>query len=141
MQTSLEALVAGFANLTVPREQWTHAAHLRVGTWHVDRYGADEALIRLRRGIRALNESYGNVNSDSAGYHETITAAYVRLIALFLAQRDAQQPLEDKVAALLDSPLAAKDVLGRFWSCELLFSPRARASWVEPDLAPLALPV
>jgi hypothetical protein len=138
--SSLDAFAAQFTALTLTREQWTHAAHLRVGAWHVDRYGADEALNRLRRGIRVLNESFGNVNTDSAGYHETITAAYVRLIALFLARCDPSAPLEDKVGALLASPLADKSVLRAFWSRELMMSPRARASWVEPDLAPLALP-
>jgi hypothetical protein len=136
----LEALAAQFSACTLPREQWTHAAHLRVGAWHVDRYGADEALRRLRSGIRALNESHGNLNSDSAGYHETITVAYVRLIAMFLAGFDAGVALEDKVSRLLASPLSTKDVLRTFWSRAALMSPVARARWVDPDLAPLALP-
>jgi hypothetical protein len=115
-------------------------AHLRVGAWHVDRYGADEALIRLRSGIRALNESHGNANTESAGYHETITGAYVRLITQFLARFDADASLEDKVRALLASPLADKSVLRAFWSREAMMSPHARAGWIEPDLAPLRLP-
>ena len=57
------ALAARFTALTLPKEAWTHAAHLTVGTWHVDRYGAADALPRLRAGIRRLNESHGNENT------------------------------------------------------------------------------
>jgi hypothetical protein len=66
----VDGLAAGFVACTLPREAWTHAAHLIVGMWHVDRYGADEALLRLRAGIRRLNESHGTPNSDDDGYHE-----------------------------------------------------------------------
>jgi hypothetical protein len=41
------------------------------------------------------------------------------------------------VAALLESPLAAKSVLFTFYSRDRLMSTTARAAWVEPDLAPL----
>ena len=40
--------------------------------------------MRLRSGIRRLNESHGGVNSATDGYHETITAAYVQLLAQYL---------------------------------------------------------
>ena len=73
--TDPDAVAARFAALTLPKHEWTHAAHLTVGVWHVDRYGAADALTRLRAGIRRLNESHGNVNTPASGYHETITAA------------------------------------------------------------------
>jgi len=121
----------------VPRGEWTHAAHLAVGLWHVDRYGAGEALVRLRDGIRRLNESHGTVNSATSGYHETVTRAYVELIAVFCATCPAGLPLSDRVALLLGSPLADRAVLLRFYSRDRLMSGDARAHWVEPDLAPL----
>ena len=95
--TDLETLVGHFLARTLPKAEWTHQAHLAVGAWHVDRYGPDEALTRLRDGIRALNDSHGTINSASSGYHETITRAYVRVIAsLFVGCADL--PLADRVA-------------------------------------------
>jgi hypothetical protein len=111
--------------------------HLVMGTWHVARFGPAEALERLRAGIRGLNAAHGNVNSDTRGYHETITRAYVRVIARFLLARPAGELLDVSVAALLASPLAARDMLARHYSRPLLFSVAARRGWVEPDLAPL----
>ena len=132
-------LAARFTALTLPKEEWTHAAHLTVGSWHVDRYGAAEALTRLRDGIRRLNESHGNVNTPTSGYHETITAAYVTLLAAYLDGCPPGLSLAARVEQLLAGPLAARDMLFTFYSRERLLSVDARAGWIEPDLAPLHL--
>src|SRR5206468_2845759 len=116
---------------------WTHAAHLQVGAWHVHHHGPAEALALLRARIRQHNDNRGTPNSEIDGYHETITAAYVQLIAAHLARFEGQVPLESCVAALLESPLARREALLQFWSRARLMSPQARAQWVEPDLAPL----
>jgi hypothetical protein len=136
----LADLVAQFLDASLPRAQWTHQAHLRVGAWHVDRFGADQALARLRAAIRRLNDAHGTANTPTSGYHETVTAAYVTLIAAFLIATDAATPLDDRVERLLAGPLADRAVLLRFWSRDTLMSPAARAAWVAPDLAPLAPP-
>jgi hypothetical protein len=110
-----------------------------MGAWHVARFGPAQALERLRTGIRALNDAHGTINSDTGGYHETITDAYVRLIAAFLRARPAGEEIDASVAALLASPLAARDALLRHYSPERLFSVAARRGWVEPDLNLLPL--
>jgi hypothetical protein len=133
------ALASRFTALTLPKDEWTHAAHLTVGAWHVDRHGPAEALARLRDGIRRLNESHGNVNTPTSGYHETITAAYVTLLGAFLQSCAPSLPLVARVERLLASPLAGRDMLFTFYSRDRLLSVEARAQWVEPDLAPLHL--
>jgi hypothetical protein len=136
---SLDELAAAFRARTLPRDEWTHAAHLRVGAWHVHHHGAGEALELLRARIRRLNEYHGTANTATGGYHETITAAYVRLIEEFLAAFARDVPLEARVDALLAGAIGERSALLRFWSKEVLGSPRARAAWVDPDLRPLAL--
>ena len=97
--------------------------------------------------VEAINDRHGTVNSATSGYHETITAAYARLIADFLAapvpvasSSGSGTDLEARVVALLASPLADRAALFRFWSRERLLSPEARAVWLPPDLAPLRWP-
>lgn len=138
MTSALDDLVLSFQGQTLPKADWTHGAHLAVGLWHVARFGPGEALDRLRTGIRRLNEAHGVVNSDTSGYHETITRAYVILLSQW---REAHQleRTDDLVAPLRASAIAAPDVLLHFYSREHLFSPRARAEWVEPDRLPLQL--
>ena len=135
----VEDLSARFAVPSLRKAEWTHVAHLAVGAWYVDRYGAEDALTRLRDGIRRLNVSIGGANTPSAGYHETITAAYVRLLGAFLEASPPGLPLAARVDRLLASPLVERDMLFTFYSRERLLSPEARARWVDPDLAPLRL--
>ncbi|MFZ9415304.1 MAG: hypothetical protein ACO3CS_10630, partial [Alphaproteobacteria bacterium] len=73
---AVEDIVHRFRARTLPREAWTHQAHLAVGLWHVLRHGEDAALAMLRDGIRAYNEAVGVPNSDTRGYHETVTRYY-----------------------------------------------------------------
>jgi hypothetical protein len=137
---NLDEFAARFCACEMTRAEWTHEAHLAMGAWHVDRYGAEEALIRLRTGIRSLNESFGNKNTAADGYHETITAAYVRLIGDFLGQCPANLSIEERASLLLESPLARRDALLMYYSEGRLMSAHARARWVEPDLLPLPSP-
>ena len=117
---SLHVLAEMFRAARLPRAQWTHLSHLRVGAWHVHHFGPTEALVRLRHGIRALNVSNGVANTPTDGYHETITAAYVTLIGEFLAAADPGLTLERKVEEMLAGPLAERT--------------RAAALLVEGDL-------
>jgi len=133
----LDDFVAQFHERTLPKSEWTHAAHLSVGAWHVHRYGVEEAVNRLRQGIRALNESHGTANTDSGGYHETITRAYAQLIAEFLGGHPESSTLFQRVGALLGSPLAHKDALLEYYSKDRLMSSAARREWNRPDLKPL----
>jgi hypothetical protein len=111
----LEQLVARFADCTLTKPEWTHAAHLTVGLWHVSRYGRDDALARLRAHISRLNESHGTVNSATGGYHETVTRAYVELLAAFAA-RHGDKTVAERISALLADPLSDKKALLRFYS-------------------------
>jgi hypothetical protein len=135
----LDDLVTRFLAGVLPREEWTHGAHLAVGLWHVHRYGPEDAIARLRVCIRALNDRHGTPNTESSGYHETITVAYVRLIDQFLAMGPTGTPVESRLPDLLSGPLADQKFLGRFWSREVLMSPTARATWTPPNLCSLTL--
>lgn len=136
----IEPLVRRFSTGALPKAEWTHEAHLVVGLWFVAEYGAEGALPRLRESIRRLNEHHGVRNSEDSGYHETITRAYVHVLADFLATCPRELPLVERARLLLGGPIADRQFLLAFWSRDVLMSARARLEWVEPDLGPLALP-
>jgi hypothetical protein len=135
--SDLDALAERFAAGTIPATEWNHLAHLRIGAWHVHHLTPEAALERLRAGIQRLNLAHGTGNSATRGYHETITAAYVRCIAQFFAACPREMSFDARVDELLRSSLAQPDFLFRFYSRGLLLTARARQSWVDPDLAPL----
>jgi hypothetical protein len=133
---SLTDLVTRFRSTTLASEHWTHEAHLKVGAWFVYHYGNTQAIEMLRNGICKLNESHGTPNTETSGYHETITLAYVHLLDKFLKSFADSVPLEELVAQLPTSPLREKSVLLNYWSREVLLSKQARIQWVPPDRSP-----
>jgi hypothetical protein len=130
---SIDRLVRGFESGTLPRAEWTHAAHLTTALFYVRAYGQDEAARRLQTGIRRYNAAVGG---DPSAYHDTITLAWVAVVARFLEDDDRGQPLT-VLADRLVAQCGEKDYLLRFYSRERLFSPEARAGWLPPDRAPI----
>ncbi|MDO9487631.1 MAG: hypothetical protein Q7J32_04590 [Sphingomonadaceae bacterium] len=129
----------GLLDRTLPRADWTHEAHLAACLWlHRERSDINLAA-EIPTIIAGYNLSVGGRNSDTEGYHETITQAYVVLVAGFLADHDRGEPLVGLVNSLLRSPLGHRDALLVHYSRERLFSIEARKGWIEPDLAPFAV--
>ena len=127
----------GLLACTLPREEWTHEAHLATTTYlllHHPEIDVDTALPGL---IRRYNESVGGVNDDTQGYHETITRVFLHGVRLFLAEADRKEPLHELVNELLLSPMGQRDWPLRFYSRERLLSVEARRDFIAPDLGAL----
>ena len=131
----IEHLGEGLLGCTLERPEWTHEAHLAATTYLLLRRPELELETELPHIIRRFNESVGGVNSDSEGYHETITQTYLCGVRLFLAEAELREPLHGLVNRLLLSPMGRRDWPLRFYSRELLFSVAARRKFVAPDLA------
>lgn len=130
-------IAEGFLNRTLPKIEWTHAAHWAATFWLL-RHRSDLDLARDMPGlIRAYNLSVGGRNTDTEGYHETITQASLRAARNHLDAYPADASLAAVLSDLLKSPLGRPDWILRYWSRERLFSVNARREWVEPDLHPL----
>ena len=130
-------LAEGLIARSLAKEEWTHEAHLGATTYLLLKRPDIDLDSELPDLIRRFNESVGGVNSDTEGYHETITRAYLRGIRLFLKEADTSDPLHELVNELLLSPMGRRDWPLRFWSKDRLMSPQARLSFVEPDFAAL----
>ena len=127
----------GFLARTLPREEWTHEAHLATTAYLLLRRSDIDVDAQLPALIRGYNESVGGVNDDTQGYHETITRVFLHGVRLFLAEADASEPLHEIVNELLLSPMGRRDWALRFYSPERLFSVEARRTFIPPDLAAL----
>jgi hypothetical protein len=125
----------GLLARTLPRAEWTHEAHLGATTYLLMRRPDIDVDQELPGIIRRYNESVGGVNSDTEGYHETITRVFLHGVRLFLAEAEPDEPLHELVNELLLSPMGRRDWPLRFYSAERLFSVEARRHFVPPDLA------
>ena len=133
----IEHLGEGLLACTATRDEWTHEAHLAATTYLLLRrpdIDLDEELPGI---IRRFNESVGGTNSDTEGYHETITRCSLHGVRIFLERADLRAPLHEIVNRLLLAPMGRRDWPLRFFSRERLFSVEARLSHVAPDLAPM----
>jgi hypothetical protein len=127
----------GLLARTLPRDEWTHEAHLAATTYLLTRRPDVDVDTQLPSIICRYNESVGGVNDDMQGYHETITRVFLRGVRLFLRDADRTEPLHELVNALLQSTMGRRDWPLRFYSPMLLFSVEARRSFVRPDLVAL----
>jgi hypothetical protein len=118
-----DEFLTAFHSLTLEASQFRHGDHLRLAWLHLERAPFPAALENVRTGIQAFAAHHG----AKGLYHETITRAWVHL----LASHD-----EPNFAEFLSrhSHRLNKDLLHSFWSPAALDSEEARRSWLAPDL-------
>lgn len=133
--SDIDRIGRGLLDRSLPKAEWTHAAHFAAAFWLLRRPEMD--VLRDMPGlIRAYNEATGVPNTDTGGYHETITIASLRAARAWLAARP-HAPLHVALNELLADECGRSDWLLAYWSKPLLFSVEARRAWVEPDLRAL----
>jgi hypothetical protein len=133
----VERLGKGLLACALDRADWTHEAHLGATTYLLLKRPDIDLDAQLPTIIRRFNESVGGVNSDTEGYHETITRMFLHGVHLFLGEVDTSKSLHQLVNELLLSSMGRRDWPLRFYSRERLFSVAARREFVAPDLAVL----
>jgi hypothetical protein len=133
--TDIERIARGVIDRTLPKPEWTHAAHFAAALWVLTRPDMDAAA-DMPPLIRAYNEATGVANTDTEGYHETITLASLRAARHWLDARPGAS-LANALESLLASAYGKSNWLLAHWSREALFSVAARRSWLDPDLKPL----
>ena len=118
----------GLADLTLPKPEWTHRAHVLAATALVRRHGGAEALARLRLAIPRYNEATGTPNTDTGGYHDTLTVFYAWAI-----ERLVDAGLS--TGQILWHPLVGVRAPLSWWDRETLFSVGARRTFLPSTLA------
>lgn len=133
----IDRIARGFCARTLPKAEWTHAAHFATALWLI--LTRTDILVErdMPDMIRDYNEAIGGVNSGTAGYHETITQASLHMTRRMLAGLPDDTMPSAALTLLLASPLGDKDWPLAYWSRERLMSKEARRTWVAPDLQDL----
>lgn len=131
-EEEIDRIGTGILDHSLPKPDWTHAAHWAAAVWllrHPD-YDAEADMPDI---IRAYNMAYGVKNTDTEGYHETITLASLYIARRFLAASGPDAPMHEVVNALLNTGYSRSDWIFRYWSKEKLFTAQARRNWIGPD--------
>ena len=135
-ESEIDAFLAAFEGCTLPKERWTHGAHLLTGACYVHGLGRDAALERMRVCVRRYNESVGGKNTDTSGYHETITVMWIRLLDGLRREVGAMERAEFAKLAV-ERFVGEKDVFKRYYDFDVVGSVEARREWVAPNLMEL----
>lgn len=128
-----------FESQSLPLEHWNHRAHLKVAYLYLTRLPFDEALCRMRAGIKAYNAAHHIADSPTSGYHETMTGAWFHLVHTTLRQFGPAGSADAFFDA--QSQLTQKRVLLLFYSRDRIMSAEAKATFIAPDLTPLPQPL
>lgn len=135
-ETEIDVFLAAFEGCTLPKVEWTHAAHLLTGACYVYTLGREAALAKMRCCVRQYNESVGGKNTETSGYHETITVMWIRLLDHLLRESVPMQ--RARFAALAVEQFGTqRDIFHEYYDFDLPGSTKARLQWVEPTLKPL----
>ena len=135
-EPEIDAFLHAFEACTLPKSEWTHAAHIFTGACFVHTLGEPAAIDRMRHSIRRYNESIGGQNTPTSGYHESVTVFWIKLLSAF--HRDTPPTTRAAFAACAVERFAAeRDLLARFYDFDLVASADARQRWIPPTLRPL----
>ena len=131
-------LLRQFEDLTLPFEKWTHRTHVKVAYLYLSQFGLEDAIDRMRAGIKAYNAVNEVPEGPMSGYNETTTQAFLRIVHATLVAYGDAFPTDDADSFCDTHPhLLSKSVLRLFYSPAQRLHPDAKTQFVLPDLAPL----
>lgn len=123
-----EELLARFQDGSLPDGTFHHEQHVRVAWMCIRQYGMPDALGRFSMALKRFAEAKG-----AAGlYHETITWAYLFLVAERIARGSGDT--WERFAAVNQDLLTWKpSLLDRYYAPGTLQADLARRTFVMPD--------
>lgn len=123
---------ADFESGAFPKAQFGHRAHVRLAYTHLAESDVETAFTRMRAALLTYLAHHG---IDPSKYHETMTRAWILAVRHFM---EVSGPSASADAFIDANPrLLDAQIMMTHYSAELLFSPEARAQFVEPDLGPI----
>jgi hypothetical protein len=126
MAADLPSALLAFLHGEVKGADFRHGDHVRIGFEMLRRHGFLDAAQAYARGLKDIAARAGNPSA----YHETITIAFLALIA----ERCATQDFANfEVFAAANPDLLDKAVLAKWYAPERLASAVARSTFILPE--------
>jgi len=136
---ALETFLHGFETGTLPKSEWTHGAHVATGASYLfasENFSIAPILPLMRQRISAYNLAVGGANTETSGYHETLTRFWLLILSRHLRENPPASRLEasrQAVAAFGEE----RSLHTLYYSGDVVKDTAARQSWRAPDLLPL----
>lgn len=130
-----EVFLQQFESKTWPLAQWHHRQHIKVAYLYLRKYPFDQAMGKIRAGIKSYNAAHNIPEAPDRGYHETMTQAWMRLVDFILHQYGPAETADHFFDA--HPELGQFKTLRFFYSRKLFMSAEAKRNFVEPDITQL----
>ena len=125
-----QELISRFESGNVPESAFHHADHVRLAFAYLREYSPLDALQRFSSALKQFATSHGKAQL----YNETITWAYIFLIAERIARSGAEQLEWNHFAEKNPDLLVWKGgILARYYEDATLKSDLARRTFIFPD--------
>jgi hypothetical protein len=131
-ENAIRDVVHKFESCEYKTEEFTHAHHLTVACWYLSTMGSEQALARMRTGLKKFIAHHGK-----QGYHETITRFWMELLAAYLEGTPGEMSLVSRVNSAVKR-FGSKQILFSYYSRERVMSGAAKQAWIAPDLQDIA---
>ena len=118
-----------FEACEVAPEAFDHAAHVRLAYIYLCGHSVESAVLCMKDALLAFLTHLGVGHGK---YHETITRAWIMAVAHFMNESipcDSAATFMARNPRLLDSKIMLSH-----YSAEVLFSPEARQTFVQPNV-------
>lgn len=125
-----EIFLSAFEGVTLPFQEWTHEAHLRMAWNYIREHGKEAAVPYIKLGIQRFNEK--NRDKIKTGYHETITTFFIELVSDAIIQ-SFNENLTFEEFLSNNKHLMDKDLLLEYYSTDVIFNEEAKNRFVPPD--------
>ena len=124
------AFVADFQACRYAAQDFGHRAHVRLAYAYLVDHEPDAAVAAMREALLAFLRHNDIAVSK---YHETLTRSWILAVRHFMARSSACASADEFIAA--NPELLDPKIMLTHYSADVLFSDRARAAFVEPDLS------
>lgn len=127
--------IEAFESCTIPLPEWSHRSHIRMAWIYLRLLSFDAALDAVRAGLGRFARTHAVPDSLERGYHETMTVAWMRLIASAVHHGGL---FADSSAFCDAMPhLLCPTLMRVFYTRDRLLTQDAKGRFVDPDLAAL----
>ena len=121
-----EAFLAALEAGKLPPAEFGHRGHLKAGFLYLRRHDFPGACVAMKRAIRSFAATLGKTSL----YHETVTVAYLALVA----ERLVEEPPELGFERFLERypELLSQEFFERYYPRGVLDDPGSKATFVLP---------
>lgn len=124
--------LTAFNDCSAPPSAFNHEGHVRIAWIHLQRYPLAQAIQLTCDGI----ERFANHLGAPDKYNRTLSEALMRIMAS-LGAADTRLSWDDYLSKNRGLFENAQQLLGQYYSNELLNSKAAKTTFVQPDISPL----